>query len=412
MQAAALLWRPCAARARLRIESVNAENKTASRAPAAGPREATEFHIPTLDGLRALSFMLVFLAHAGLGRLLPGGLGVTIFFFLSGYLVTTLLRIEHSRHGSISLPAFYLRRLLRIWPPFYSVLTLAVVLTLIGALPGALEPRAVLAQFVHYANYWIVWHGNDGQAAGTGVYWSLAVEEHFYLLFPMLYIGLRRLAWFEDGRKQAAFLYGLCALALAWRLLLILHYRVPSDRTYLASDTRMDSILFGCALALGANPVLDRSALSMNVRRRVLLPLGVAGILASLLFRAAWFRETARYSLQGLALTPIFIVAMRDFGWGLFRVFNWKLIRHFGVLSYSLYLLHQVVLFFLEAHLPRLHPFALGTLALGVSVALAELIHRVIERPCARLRKRFSRTSAPSTGQLQSSRMASSPDEA
>src|SRR5262245_11036580 len=123
--------------------------------------------------------MIVFLAHAGLGDRIPGGFGVTVFFFLSGYLVTTLLRMEHDRHASVSLRAFYLRRVLRIWPPFYTVLTFAMLLTISGLLPGELEFRPVFAQWMHFANYWIVLNGYDGLAAGTVVYWSLAVEEHF-----------------------------------------------------------------------------------------------------------------------------------------------------------------------------------------------------------------------------------------
>jgi len=80
-------------------------------------------HIPSLDGLRAVSFLLVFVGHAGLDRFVPGGLGVTIFFFLSGFLITTLMRNEYERTGGVNLRHFWLRRALRILPPFYLVLT-------------------------------------------------------------------------------------------------------------------------------------------------------------------------------------------------------------------------------------------------------------------------------------------------
>src|SRR5204863_5159125 len=103
--------------------------------------------------------------------------GVTVFFFLSGYLITTLLRMEHDARGTIRLRQFYLRRAFRILPPFYLVLGLAVAAAAIGVVSGGFQPIAVVAQTLHFANYWSVAHGGDGQPAGTGVYWSLAVEE-------------------------------------------------------------------------------------------------------------------------------------------------------------------------------------------------------------------------------------------
>src|ERR1700733_3228445 len=95
--------------------------------PAASATKASAFHIPSLDGIRAASFLIVFAAHAGLADLVPGGFGVTVFFFLSGYLITTLLRMEWQQSGTVSLKQFSLRRVLRILPPFYFTLLLATV---------------------------------------------------------------------------------------------------------------------------------------------------------------------------------------------------------------------------------------------------------------------------------------------
>ena len=85
--------------------------------------------IASLDGLRAVSIAIVFLAHSGLKGIVPGFFGVTVFFFLSGYLITTLLRIEFERSGDIGLIDFYVRRMFRIWPLFYLVLIVATLLT-------------------------------------------------------------------------------------------------------------------------------------------------------------------------------------------------------------------------------------------------------------------------------------------
>jgi peptidoglycan/LPS O-acetylase OafA/YrhL len=290
--------------------------------------------------------------------------------------------------GSLNLRAFYLRRVLRILPPFYTVLALAIVLTLAGVLPGALDAKAIVAQFVHYGNYWQIGHGMDGQAVGTNVYWSLAVEEHFYLVFPLLYLLARRL-WPGDGRSQALFFYALCALGLAWRLVLVYCFDASVDRTYLASDTRMDSILFGCALAVGANPMLDAARGTQSMRRWVWFPLAMAVLVATFAARSIHFRETFRYSIQGIALTAVFIAAMRDSSWGAFRWLNTKPMKVLGGLSYSLYLVHNVVHRGVDRWLPSLGGVVRACIALAISMLLAELIRRFIEAPCARLRRRL-----------------------
>lgn len=342
-------------------------------------------HFPSLDGIRALSFLLVFAAHAGLEKVVPGGFGVTVFFFLSGYLITTLLRMEGDKDGSIGLRQFYLRRVLRILPPFYLVLALAALAAALGVVPGGVTSRALSAQLLHVANYWIVYRGYEGQPAGTGVYWSLAVEEHFYLLFPCLYLVFLRVV--KNRGRQLAIVLGLCAVVLLWRCILVWGLRSDPDRTYVASDTRVDSILFGCALALYGNPMLDGpSRVSDRAWKWGLLPAGLLLLILTFVYRDPGFRETFRYSIQGVALTPVFVVALRYPTWGPFRLLSLRGLSFLGVLSYPLYLCHHVVLVALE-------PLSAGArvpLALGLSLALAWLIHQLVELPCARLRKRLS----------------------
>lgn len=348
----------------------------------------TSVHFPSLDGLRAVSFLLVFVAHAGLADRVPGGFGVTTFFFLSGFLITSLMRLE-AQSGTVSLRHFYLRRVFRILPPFYLVLVLATVLALLGFVPanGSIEPRPVMALALHYGNYWFIRHGSDGVAAGTPVYWSLAVEEHFYLLFPLLFLLTLRLGF--RARRQAWLFLAICAGILVWRCYLVFVVGVSTDRTYLASDTRFDSILFGCALAMGLNPVIDGPRGSDALWKRWLFPMGLLLLLFTFGYRADWFRESIRYTLQGIGLIPVFVTAMRFPEWGPFRLLNQKHVAFFGALTYSLYLVHHVTLYTLRYHLPSWHPLPLGALALALSVAFAWAMYRYVERPFARLRKRF-----------------------
>jgi peptidoglycan/LPS O-acetylase OafA/YrhL len=354
----------------------------AAVAPAAGG----EFYIPSLDGIRAVSFLIVFVAHAGLDGLVPGGFGVTVFFFLSGYLITTLLRREYARHGAISYQNFYIRRILRIFPPYYLVLSVATLLTLAGVLRGELAPGPVAAQLAYCYNYFVAFAGWDGVARGTGIYWSLAVEEHFYLVFPFVYALLQRSV--PSRRGQFALLLAACAAVLAWRCVLVSLLGAADERTYVATDTRIDSILFGCALAVLGNPVLDRPGAPAPRWVLAAVPLALAALLVSFAYRDAQFRETFRYTLQGLALMPLFIVAIRYPSAPPFALLNVRWVRFLGVLSYSLYLVHQVYLFALGEWLGW-HPLPQGALALALAIATAAALYYAVERPCARLRRRL-----------------------
>lgn len=343
--------------------------------------------------------MLVFVAHAGLKGRVPGEFGVTVFFFLSGYLITTLLRVEHEQSGGISFRAFYLRRVLRIFPPFYLALAAATVLWLVGALPPspALRLDGLLSQGFFLTNYFIVQHGWwDGHAPGTWIFWSLAVEEHFYLAFPLVYLALLRFV--PARRRQALVLAGLCALVLAWRLVLVFALGATKDRTYVATDTRIDSILFGCILAVFANPVLDRTRISDGALKYVLAPLAVVGLLLSFVIRNPQFQESMAYTLQGICLFPLFMAAIRLAGWGPFRALNLRVVSFVGVLSYSIYLIHPTVLWVVSNRLPghgSVVAAVQGVAGLALTLGIAYGIYLAVEKPAARLRRRLQRALLP-----------------
>ena len=363
--------------------------------PTNGPQR-----IPTLDGIRAVSFGIVFLANAlvstHLGTGIPGYFGLATFFFLSGYLITTLLRIELDRTEKIAFRDFYLRRVLRIFPPFYLILGLDCVLTLTHVLDNTLWPSAVLAQAFHLTNYWIVFHSHVPDAGwwyrlapGSWIFWSLAVEEHFYLVFPLIYLLMRRRKMTPKQQMQA--LLGLCAAVLVWRCLLVFGFHVTKERTYVSSDTRVDSILFGCLLAVYGNPFLDAPTCSAERIKNFWVPVGVATLIVSFGMGRVWhdFDQTLRYTVQGAALIPIFIAAIRYPSWGVFRWLNVPWMRFVGLLSYSLYLLHTMVLYAIGHH-THWHAPLVGLASLAVSLGLATLIYHFVEKPCARIRKKLS----------------------
>jgi len=353
--------------------------------------KSAKFYIPSLDGIRAVAFLIVFLSHAGLGKFVPGGFGVTVFFFLSGYLITTMLRREHERSNRIDFKKFYMRRVLRIWPPFYVVLFLAFVCSFFAGIFSDFSfehVKAFLTQFFHISNYYNIEYGNKFMALGTEVYWSLAVEEHFYLLFPLLYVLLRRMG--VTASRQALIFLSICFLALLWRCLLVFTMGADYERIFFATDTRVDSILFGCALAVAGNPALEQDwQISERLLKFVLLPLGLVLLVGSLLVRAEIFRDTVRYTIQGIALYPIFIASIRFPEWILFKPLNWKWVRFVGVLSYSLYLVHFMVIKFLLTVVPDLGTLVIGVLSLIISLALSYAIYIYAEVPAAKLKKKF-----------------------
>ena len=351
----------------------------------------SKFYIPSLDGIRAVAVLIVFLSHVGL-KFVPGGFGVTVFFFLSGYLITTILRREYDRSNKIDFKKFYMRRALRIWPPFYLVLFLAVAVSFAAGVytqfvGGHLE--AFLTQFFHISNYHNIQYGNRYMAFGTEVYWSLAVEEHFYLLFPLLFVGLRGLKL--SASRQAMIFLGICLLVLLWRCLLVFGMGAVYERIFFATDTRLDSILFGCVLAVVGNPAVEQDwQVSDRILKYILLPLGLVLLLLSLVIRADEFRDTFRYTIQGIALFPIFIAAIRFSDWGPFRILNWNWVRFVGVLSYSLYLVHFVVIKALQATAPGLGMVGIAIVSLILSVVISYAIYRLAEVPAVKIKQKFA----------------------
>jgi peptidoglycan/LPS O-acetylase OafA/YrhL len=346
------------------------------------------FHIASLDGIRAVAAMIVFVSHAGLQQVVPGGFGVTVFFFLSGYLITTLLRREYAESGGIDLRKFYLRRVYRIFPPLYLVLLVLIVLSLSGAIRGGMQPGAVLAQLAHLTNYYVIYHGSIHApiVPYTLPMWSLAVEEHFYLLFPLaLLLALRRAT---PARAAAALALG-CALVLAWRCVLMLTLEDGAHYTYHATDTRLDSLLYGCIMALWMNPAIDPAPARLGARAWLAIcGLALALLVFTFLYREPFFRETLRYSLQGIALFPLFYCAVRFHRWPLFSWLESPPVRGLGIISYTFYLCHEPCIYIAGDYLG--HEGWVRTAAgFAAAVAFSCASYLLIERRFAVLRRRL-----------------------
>jgi len=344
-------------------------------------------YIPSLDGFRAFAVVLVMIAHAGYGHWVPGGLGVSIFFFLSGYLITTLFYRELRSTHRISLPAFYVRRLLRLSPPLLVSLAVGYGLLWLGLAQGGFNLTSIAAQLFYAANYHQLYGDGRAVVEGQSVLWSLAVEEHFYFLYPFPFL------WLSKLRRLTAKLWVIVALlaaGLGWRFVLKTLISVPDDHLYYATDARLDSILYGCLLSvLTQEGHVER--LLPNSRRHAIWAegLGLLLLIFTLVYRSEMFRDTVRYSLQGIAFFPIFHYAVHAPHLPWHRWLNYGPIKTIGVYSYSIYLVHHVFIESLKGPFGVTNILVVLALSSVLSWGYAAMIYRVIDQPLMRLRRRL-----------------------
>lgn len=345
------------------------------------------FYIPSLDGLRTLSILAVFIGHTNhiLGLDVGGGFGVTIFFFISGYLITTLLRQEYETWGKIALQKFYLRRIFKILPPMYFSILFGVTLITTGLITSQMTVGGITAAVLFSANYWRA-AGHTGIPEPMFVLWSLAVEEHFYLLFPLLYIGLRKIV--PKVRYQVAILVSVCIGVLLWRSYLHFHAGLGWQSINVRTDTRLDGLLWGCVLAIAFNPMMDPPRGPDYIWKWVAAPIGVGCILVSSL--GAEFESHIGYTLQSIGIGLVLVAVIRFPTFWAFRPLNWHPIAWLGKRSYSFYLIHYYILWSVHTHVALNGPIQ-TTLAFVITVIASAIMYRHIEIPFAKMRNQLSR---------------------
>ncbi len=346
--------------------------------------------IPSLNGIRALAVILVLISHAGFGHVVPGGFGVTVFFFLSGYLITTLLLKEFLNKNYLDIKNFYIRRFLRLTPPLLITLIITYLAVFLGLSDGGATFYGFMAQLFYFANYFgIYFQQANSIPAGTGVFWSLAVEEHFYFVYPLLLSLLLRI---KNQSGLVLSLLSICLIILAWRLNLVLEEGFFEERIYYATDTRIDSILFGCVLAVAFNPVRFKGNNDeLRLKHWLAIILAIVVLIFTFLYRDIIFRQTLRYTLQGLALMPLFYLAISRYKHWIFSFLSTSLMQKIGIYSYSIYLIHFFVInFLMKATNHEIMPFYLLVSSMSISTLYAFLVHRYIERYFYKIRKKFA----------------------
>lgn len=339
-------------------------------------------HVPQLDGIRAIAVALVIASHAGLYGKVPGGFGVTMFFFLSGYLITSLMRVEVMKTGCVDFTAFYLRRVLRIMPPLYITLGLLTLLAPFGVFGKAVNWAAVPWDYLFLSNYSPLW----GQTGGLpSPLWSLAIEEHFYLLFPAVFALL--IGRFS-ARQMAALFFAGCLFILLLRFVTVWFFPELIPQNYIWTHTRFDSILFGCILAMFQNPLIDKDAWRPN---RWQAGLALLLVISTFSTGSEVFRQTFRYSIQGGGLFVLFSFVLSAGSTTVNRILGSRPFVWIGLLSYTLYLCHMAIFEAVRTGF-HLNPRVAGIVGLPIAIAFAQLMRTFVELPILNWRRNHRRT--------------------
>jgi peptidoglycan/LPS O-acetylase OafA/YrhL len=343
-----------------------------------------EGHRPHLDGLRTVAVYLVVLFHAGIAGFSGGFIGVDLFFVLSGYLVTQVLLRDVGGHGRVRLARFYARRVRRLLPAS-AVALLGTALTYAWVATD-LEVREALpafqASFLYWANWYFVRESNDyfaGDQSQSPVlhFWSLAVEEQFYLVWPLVLVGVAAVAVRLAGTRRwtavRTAVAGLAAVSLAWAWL---QSTADPVRAYYGTDARVYQLLAGALLALSPTLVAKVSRWD-----RWATPAAFAGLAGLLVLATPWVsaRPVARGAWAALA-TVVVLVALERGAGPLRSILSTGPMVHLGQISYGTYLWHWPVIVVL-ARTTDLGPGPIAVLAAAVATGLASLSSTLVERP-------------------------------
>ena len=347
-------------------------------------------YITGRDGIRASAVIMVLAYHLKLALFKSGFLGVTVFFVLSGYLITGILISEVEEEGTIDLKNFWLRRIRRLVP---AVMSMAVVIIFVSAVVNRIiftkGCKDFLASVLGFNNWWQIFNKvSYFEAAGvTSPFthcWSLAIETQFYLIYPLILLGIYKLVKSRgEGRAKRGLLFAgvTLLLALISVILMIVLFDPQQDasRVYYGTDTRAFSLLFGALLAIlwEYRMVPRRLSASVNmvlgsVSFAVLLVMTIA-INGSSNF---WYRGGQFF---GTILTVLMVYAVSGRKTWLSRFLSNPVLKWIGDRSYSIYLWHYPIILLISKGIKA--SWWITLIEIVLSVVLAELSYRFIETP-------------------------------
>lgn len=356
------------------------------------PLESQAVYMPGLDGLRALAVFAVIFYHLGV-RWAPGGLlGVGVFFTLSGYLITDLLLAHIRNHGRIRFGEFYFRRAKRLLPALYLMLALVLFYITIfqGNLLSSLRGDVIAAVF-YVSNWWYIYHHvsyfHSFIPSPFTNLWSLAVEEQFYLIWPVFLILFAK---FVKAPYAKVIVTLALAAASAVAMGMLYHPGTVPNLVYYGTDTRAFALLMGAALAF-VWPSANLPNIHPAIRDGIHL-LGFAG-LGLFIWMVLYTNEYQTFMYRGgmvlLAFGTMFLVQALTMPTSpLSVILGVKPLRWLGVRSYAIYLWHYPIIVLSTGLLTRLHnePVVYDLIVIAGSVVIASLSWHFVENPIRRLR--------------------------
>lgn len=347
-------------------------------------------YITGLDGIRAIAVIMVLAYHLKLALFKSGFLGVTVFFILSGYLITGILISEVEEEGTIDLKNFWLRRIRRLVP---AVMSMAVVIIFVSAVVNRIiftkGCKDFLASVLGFNNWWQIFNKvSYFEAAGVPSpfthCWSLAIETQFYLIYPLILLGIYKLVKSrEEGRAKRGLLFAgvTLLLALISVILMIVLFDPQQDasRVYYGTDTRAFSLLFGALLAILWEYQMVPRGLSASVN----MVLGSVSFAVLLVMTIAingssnfWYRGG---QFVGTILTVLVIYTVSGRKTWLSRFLSNPVLKWIGDRSYSIYLWHYPIILLISKGIKA--SWWITLIEIVLSVVLAELSYRFIETP-------------------------------
>ena len=347
-------------------------------------------YITGLDGIRAIAVIMVLAYHLKLALFKSGFLGVTVFFVLSGYLITDILISEVEEEGTIDLKNFWLRRIRRLVP---AVMSMAVVIIFVSAVVNRViftkGCKDFLASVLGFNNWWQIFNKvSYFEAAGVPSpfthCWSLAIETQFYLIYPLILLGIYKLAKSRgEGQAKRGLLFAgvTLLLALISVILMIVLFDPQQDasRVYYGTDTRAFSLLFGALLAILWEYRMVPRKLSASVN----MVLGSLSFAVLLVMTIAingssnfWYRGG---QFIGTILTVLVIYTVSGRKTRLIRFLSNPVLKWIGDRSYSIYLWHYPIILLISKGIKA--SWWITLIEIVLSVVLAELSYRFIETP-------------------------------
>jgi peptidoglycan/LPS O-acetylase OafA/YrhL len=357
---------------------------TAQRLPDALDRALRQRRLPALDGLRAIAALFVVAYHFGM-RAAPAGLGVLIFFVLSGFLITWLLLLEQDRTGTVSLRGFWERRVLRIVPAFWGYWLVFIGSMLVFGKP--IHWTQAAASFAFLGNYYQALFGDPN--TGLSHAWTLGVEQQFYLLWPPLFL------FFGRSRPRLARLL-LWAIPCFWtyRLLMRLVVGVPQGYVYEAFDMRADHFLAGCLLAIALRSGIGTRLVRAVTARPELGLVTVMLVSVSVALETeggVLYRDTLGFIVNPVLTVVVLTQALTFYATPMWGWLEWAWVRYLGQISYSIYLYQQLVIPQMKKITGTL-PWPIDfLLTCGAVVLAASASYVFIERPVQEWRKKRGR---------------------